>query len=60
MNDIENIAITGNEVMQDVQLARVMLFNGNTSKAREFLLDANKKINDDGTDWQRFIQQDKK
>ena len=60
MNDIENIAITGNEVMQDVQLARVMLFNGNTSKARDFLLDANKKINDDGTDWQRFIQQDKK
>lgn len=60
MNDIENIAITGNEAMQDVQLARVMLFNGNTSKAKEFLLDANKKINDDETDWQRFIQQNKK
>lgn len=60
MNNVEHIAITGNEVMQDVQLARVMLFNGNTSKAREFLLDANKKINDDETDWQKFIKQDKK
>ncbi len=60
MNDVENIAVTGNEVMQDVQLARVMLFNGNTSKARELLLDANKKINDDGTEWKKFIQQGKK
>lgn len=60
INAVENIAQTGNEAMQDVQLARVMLFNGNTSEARKLLQDADKKINDDKTDWQKFIKQNKK
>ncbi|EBB6289093.1 YfdX family protein [Salmonella enterica] len=57
---IENIAQAGNAAMQDVQLARVALFDGDTSGAKRLLNDANKKINDDQTDWSKYIKKDKK
>ncbi|EGV2902178.1 YfdX family protein [Salmonella enterica] len=57
---VDNIARIGNEAMQDVQLARVALFNGNTSNAKKLLVDADKKINDDKTDWSSFVKKNKK
>ncbi|ECF7068853.1 YfdX family protein [Salmonella enterica] len=57
---VDNIAKIGNEAMQDVQLARVSLFNGDTKSAKKLLSDAQQKINDDKTDWTKFIKKDKK
>ncbi|ECG5801089.1 YfdX family protein [Salmonella enterica] len=57
---IDNIAQIGNAAMQDVQLARVALFDGDISGAKHLLNDANRKINDDQTDWSRYIRKDKK
>ncbi|EAS3229196.1 hypothetical protein DY589_24985, partial [Salmonella enterica] len=57
---VDNIAKIGNEAMQDVQLARVSLFNGDTKSAKKLLSDAQQKINDDKTDWAKFIKKDKK
>ncbi|EBM4324726.1 YfdX family protein [Salmonella enterica] len=57
---IDNIAQAGNAAMQDVQLARVALFDGDTRGAKHLLNDANKKINDDQTDWAKYIRKDKK
>ncbi|WP_230042103.1 YfdX family protein [Escherichia coli] len=54
MKSVENIAIAGNEAMQNIQLARVALFNGDTGAAKKYLLMANEKINDDKTDWKKF------
>ncbi|SUH19539.1 YfdX protein [Salmonella enterica] len=58
--NVDKIAKIGNEAMQDVQLARVSLFNGDTKSAKKLLSDAQQKINDDKTDWSKFIKQDKK
>ncbi|EKS2335272.1 YfdX family protein, partial [Salmonella enterica] len=57
---VDKIAKIGNEAMQDVQLARVSLFNGDTKSAKKLLSDAQQKINDDKTDWTKFIKKDKK
>ncbi|EBJ5114601.1 hypothetical protein DV589_24840 [Salmonella enterica] len=57
---IDNIAQIGNAAMQDVQLARVALFDGDISGAKHLLNDANRKINDDQTDWSKYIRKDKK
>lgn len=57
---VDNIAKIGNEAMQDVQLARVSLFNGDTKSAKKLLSEAQQKINDDKTDWTKFIKKDKK
>ncbi|EAW8702516.1 hypothetical protein CWP99_24075 [Salmonella enterica] len=57
---IDNIAQAGNAAMQDVQLARVALFDGDISGAKRLLNDANRKINDDQTDWSKYIRKDKK
>lgn len=57
--DIDNIAYIGSEAMQDIQLARVALFNGDTVKAKKFLMLADKKINDDKTNWENFIKKNK-
>ncbi|EBY6848827.1 hypothetical protein D5952_21955 [Salmonella enterica subsp. enterica] len=58
--NVDKIAKIGNEAMQDVQLARVSLFNGDTKSAKKLLSDAQQKINDDKTDWSKFIKKDKK
>ncbi|HFW3921371.1 TPA: YfdX family protein, partial [Salmonella enterica subsp. enterica serovar Birkenhead] len=47
---VDKIAKIGNEAMQDVQLARVSLFNGDTKSAKKLLSDAQQKVNDDKTD----------
>ncbi|EAV2220633.1 YfdX family protein [Salmonella enterica] len=60
VRSIDNIAKTGNAVMQDVQLARLALFDGDTRGAKRLLNDANEKINDDQTDWTRYIKKNKK
>ncbi|EBD2439343.1 YfdX family protein [Salmonella enterica] len=60
VRSIDNIAQAGNAAMQDVQLARVALFDGDTSGAKRLLNDANRKINDDQTDWSKYIRKDKK
>lgn len=57
---IDNIALAGNAAMQDVQLARVALFDGDTSGAKRLLNDAKMKINDDQTDWSKYIRKNKK
>lgn len=57
---IDNIAQAGNAAMQDVQLARVALFDGDTRGAKRLLNDANRKINDDQTDWSKYIRKNKK
>lgn len=60
IRSIDNIAQAGNAAMQDVQLARVALFDGDTNGAKRLLNDANRKINDDQTDWSKYIREDKK
>lgn len=57
---IDNIAQAGNTAMQDVQLARIALFDGDTSGAKRLLNDAKRKINDDQTDWSKYIKKNKK
>lgn len=57
---IDNIAEAGNVAMQDVQLARVVLFDGDTRGAKHLLNDENKKINDDQTDWSKYIKKIRK
>ena len=60
IHSIENIAKVGNDAMQDVQLSRVAMFNGDITNAKKFLLDADKKINTDTIDWKKFIKKNKK
>ncbi|ELD0488114.1 YfdX family protein [Escherichia coli] len=60
IHSIENIAKVGNDAMQDVQLSRVAMFNGDIPNAKKFLLDADKKINNDAIDWKKFIKKNKK
>lgn len=57
---VDNIARIGFDALQDIQLSRVALFNGQTQQAKNLLQDANKKINDDQTKWSSFIKKTKK
>lgn len=56
---VDKIATIGFSAMQDINLSRVSLFNGDISKAKDMLMSANKKLNDDQTDWSSFIKKNK-
>ncbi|EAM3126397.1 hypothetical protein AV551_23490, partial [Salmonella enterica] len=60
VRDIDNIAQAGSAAMQDIQLARVALFNGDTNAAKRLLAEAKLKINDDQTDWSKYVKKNKK
>lgn len=53
---VDNIARIGFDALQDIQLSRVAIFNGQPQQAKKLLQDANNKINDDQTKWTSFIK----
>ncbi|EAA1523718.1 YfdX family protein [Salmonella enterica] len=48
------------QAMRDVQMSRFELFNGQTQKAEKLAMQAEQYLNDDSTDWSRYVKADKK
>lgn len=46
--------------MQDVEISRSELFNGQTQKAENLATQADRLLNDDSTDWSQYVKSDKK
>ncbi|HGA5678399.1 TPA: YfdX family protein [Salmonella enterica subsp. enterica serovar Chester] len=64
MNDnvtLNNEKISGQawQAMRDVGMSRFALFNGQPQKAEKLASQAKKLLNDDSTDWSRYVKSDK-
>ncbi|HAK5294574.1 TPA: YfdX family protein [Salmonella enterica] len=58
---LNNEKISGQawQAMRDVGMSRFALFNGQPQKAEKLASQAEKLLNDDSTDWSRYVKSDK-